>query len=271
MSDYHNSAGLSCSGYKAFKVSPKYYKSGAWKAKDTAALRFGSLVHCMVLEPDMAELRYAVAPDVDRRTKDGKAEWAAFEQVNQGKIIVAKSDLEIAMRVMEAARPYIPAGIAEGAVQAETEYGLIKCKPDMYVDGVLYDLKTTSNLAAWERSFWQYGYHYQDTFYRYTCKASFKRKFDPMVFVVVETSEPFDVIIRTLPGHLHRPLTDILERDLARFRDCTASGEWPGLDGDKPACKDVTVPVWVERELEAEAMGDEVCGMIDNIFGGGAE
>lgn len=46
----------------------------------TDAMRQGSLVDCMITEPEAFERRYVVAPRVDRRTKAGKEAWANAEE-----------------------------------------------------------------------------------------------------------------------------------------------------------------------------------------------
>lgn len=50
--------------------------------KTTDALIFGQLFHTLVLEPDTYAKQFAVAPEVDRRTKAGKQEWEDFLAVN---------------------------------------------------------------------------------------------------------------------------------------------------------------------------------------------
>ena len=64
---------LNYSGAKELLKSPLHYKHYlAAERKETPALRVGSLTHAKVLEPHNAITNFTIAPDVDRRTKDGR-------------------------------------------------------------------------------------------------------------------------------------------------------------------------------------------------------
>ena len=69
--------------------SPAHYQAYMnTEREETKALRFGTFVHSAILEPHTLNDLYATAPDVDRRTKDGKEQWAAFATANVGKTIL---------------------------------------------------------------------------------------------------------------------------------------------------------------------------------------
>lgn len=70
---------LSYSSIQAFDISPRAFV--AYKVrerKETAAMLLGSLVHCLVLEPDEYKKRYIVGPDVNASTAEGKNKWGEF-------------------------------------------------------------------------------------------------------------------------------------------------------------------------------------------------
>ena len=70
---------LSVSALKQFAKSPNHYLAYvARKFKPTPAMAFGSALHTMVLEPHLFDERYAVQPDLDKRTKAGKESYATF-------------------------------------------------------------------------------------------------------------------------------------------------------------------------------------------------
>lgn len=67
---YHEADGLSCSGMKHLGVSPLFYwhrnlNPAYERGGDTAAQRFGKAAHCLGLEPDRFDARYALklSPD----------------------------------------------------------------------------------------------------------------------------------------------------------------------------------------------------------------
>lgn len=74
---------LSFSSLTAFAVSPYHfigYKVA--ERKETPAMLMGEVVHCRVLEPDMFNKRYRIAPNVSAATSEGKNIWAGiFEEM----------------------------------------------------------------------------------------------------------------------------------------------------------------------------------------------
>ena len=58
----------------------------------TKALDFGSAFHCYVLEPHLFSEQYTVEPKLDKRTKQGKEDYQAFCDNNQGKTILTVAD-----------------------------------------------------------------------------------------------------------------------------------------------------------------------------------
>ena len=61
----------------------------------TRNMVIGTAVHALALEGEEVFLsEFVVVPEVDKRTKDGKAEWAAFEQANVGKTLLSRDEFE---------------------------------------------------------------------------------------------------------------------------------------------------------------------------------
>lgn len=58
--------------------------------EQTTALLVGSAVHKMVLEPETFDSEFVIAPDINRRTKNGKEEYADFLKSAAGKSIITK-------------------------------------------------------------------------------------------------------------------------------------------------------------------------------------
>lgn len=90
---------LSFSSLKDFADSPKDFIDYKLLLKEeTDAMKYGSLVHCLLLEPDKFEERYVVFDDADlmasiggakpRATKAYKEQRDIFHAENQGKIIL---------------------------------------------------------------------------------------------------------------------------------------------------------------------------------------
>ena len=87
--------GVSSSDLKKMAKSPAHFRY--WKdnpKEDTPSLLFGRAVHKYILEKDDFYKEFAVAPDINRRTKDGKAQWLLFQDQNEGKDIVSLDDFQ---------------------------------------------------------------------------------------------------------------------------------------------------------------------------------
>lgn len=76
--EYRAFPALNQSAAKKLLVSPAHYQAYMnTPHEETKALRFGTFVHAAILEPHTLNDLYATAPDVDKRTKQGKEDWAA--------------------------------------------------------------------------------------------------------------------------------------------------------------------------------------------------
>jgi exodeoxyribonuclease VIII len=105
--DYRSMSGLNQSYLK------KVYTHGVIHAENqrlnpmekTPALVMGSLFHTLVLEENEFTARYAVLPDIDRRTKEGKIIYSEFEQASGGRDLVKEADVSMAMRMRSPTSP----------------------------------------------------------------------------------------------------------------------------------------------------------------------
>ena len=70
---------LSYSSISAFGISPRAFIAYKVKErKETDAMLLGTVVHCLILEPDTFTKRYVVGPNVNASTIEGKEAWAEF-------------------------------------------------------------------------------------------------------------------------------------------------------------------------------------------------
>jgi len=68
----------------------KYIDGTLQKDEDSPALIMGKAVHCRILEPQEFGKRYTIAPQIDRRTKEGKELWHQFAIQTEGLTILSK-------------------------------------------------------------------------------------------------------------------------------------------------------------------------------------
>jgi exodeoxyribonuclease VIII len=170
--EYVSVEALSFSGMKELDVSPANY--AFWLSnppKRTAALTLGLLTHCILLEPQAVDQRYAVAPeDAPKRPSIRQREakkpspdtlaaiafWDEFEKLSAGKDLVTASELETARSVAASAMLYLSRhgfehildereSWIERPLHAKADARTpVKCIPDIIDrDGIIWDLKTT--------------------------------------------------------------------------------------------------------------------------------
>jgi exodeoxyribonuclease VIII len=131
---------------------------------ETKDMRIGSAVHCLILEPENFDKRFAVWDGV----RKGKA-YDAFSQENAGKSILNASENEDVMAMVES----IPEEIALKLQPCAKEVSVyndqlkLKCRIDAYdeKEGVIYDLKTISNIYEAEHHGPKFAYHIQAALY----------------------------------------------------------------------------------------------------------
>lgn len=260
---YHGGPGVSKSGLDLIARSPLHY----WHARNasndnepTAAQRIGSAAHKLILEPDTFGDEFAVAPDVDRRTKDGKALWAEFVEENAGKVVLNESEMDQleAMRDAVMAHPAargllssVPGRAELSAYWRDAETGVLcRCRPDFWrADGIIVDLKTTDDASPEEfgRSILKWRYHVQAAMYLDGTRAAAEQGggldliVDPaqgegfaaipehFLFIVVEKKPPHAVAVYKLDSLSLAHGTAEYRRDLARFAECLANDSWPAF------------------------------------------
>jgi hypothetical protein len=227
---------LSASGAKTLLKSPARYRYERDNpAKPTAAMEFGTMMHALVLEPHVFASRYALAPDVDRRTKEGKVaaeQWAAN---NPGRIAVPSADWE---RVHAMARAVEQAGGGDLMVGGDMERAIcwerdgvpLKAKLDCLGRDCIVDLKTTSaeDEDSIQRAAWSFGYHISAAAYQEAAEVLTGRKL-PKVFVFVTSTAPHDVVILEASDDFIARGRVLWDKAVRLYAACAEFDDWPGM------------------------------------------
>jgi hypothetical protein len=182
--EYRSREGISSSELKKIMKSPahyKYYKENP--TEDTPALLFGRAAHKYILETYDFYNEFAVAPNCDRRTKEGKEIWAKFVAESEGKDVITQEQFEVidAMRNVMLATPFVSKLInGEHEISyfwTDEDTGL-KCKvrPDSinHKLKVIVDYKTCDNAETehFMKQAIRLGYDLQASYYLDGVKAS---------------------------------------------------------------------------------------------------
>ena len=211
------------------------------------AFIFGKAVHCLILEPDLFENYYAVAPKCDRRTKVGKELWAAFLKNANGKEAVTY-DNYAKMREIQAAikrqamNHYVERGEAEVCyVWIDEATGLL-CKArtdylhrELYEDGwktnkvILIDLKSTMDASphAFFRSLDIYDYDMQAAWYTDGWEVV-DGKIPQFVFFPIEKEYPFAPAAYEIPDEIIQAGRNKYRAALNCYAECVKTNIWPG-------------------------------------------
>lgn len=206
------------------------------------ALRLGSALHCLVLEYERFKDVYGLdlTSDFDRRTKEGKAGYAAHvEGRDQGRIYLARDEMTLMREQAEAIGRHRKAaralaelpGLNEQAITWEDEETGLPMKSRMdrvLVDaGLIVDLKTTASMTfkEWEESSWKYRYHAQAALYLDAARQEWGKDFG-FLFVCVSSARPVQVAVRVPDEDLLDEGRRLNRETLRQVADAWESGDW---------------------------------------------
>jgi exodeoxyribonuclease VIII len=269
---YHANAAISHSKLECFRRRPalffkKYVAKSLPQSEETNAFRLGSAVHCAILEESTFADRYAVKPDCDRRTKEGKAQFAEWSAHHLGKTFISAEELVqvIAMREAVAAHPIacdllktgtpettwrVPQANALGALQCRTDWWNAEgCETTAGAPYVV-DIKTVESLDSdafrnFERAAFSYGYHRQAGFYLPLINELHSKPVAQMYYVAVEKVEPFGCAVYRLSDEAVARGQDENIEDLIRLKRCHETGVWPNIE---PVVHELGLPKWYGRD-----------------------
>lgn len=256
--EYHAHHAISKSDLDAVHRSPMHYlyRREHPQQQTTPALLAGSVIHKMVLEPETFAEEYIEAPAIDRRTKAGKEEYAAFEQEAAGKIIVPKDMITLSVNIAEAVSHHKTARALLSGGKAETSHfwtdirtGLeCKCRPDYLRSGFCVDLKTTQNASpeAFEKAAYNYRYYVQAHWYLHGLKQCDISDAEDFVFIAVEKEPPYAVAVY-FADDLMLSLGEMEARsDLDLLSACIHTGSYHGYEEN---IQPLSLPKWAAREI----------------------
>lgn len=220
--------------------------------KDTPAMKFGRAVHAMLLTPHKFNELYTVAPECDRRTKEGKAIWA--ELMESGKEIISQEDMDTILAMKNEFSPIRRRFLWNEEYQTEkaltwtdNETG-VECKArlDVCMPDIIIDYKTTTDASttAFMREALRYGYDLQAAMYLEAARANGYRP-KGFIFIAQEKTAPYLVnILYAGDAFLDRGAW-IMRDLLSKYRECRDSDTWPGYGENE-----LILPEW-------EVIGDE--------------
>ena len=241
--------------------SPAHFRY--WKdnpQEDTASLLFGRAVHKYVLEKEDFFNEFAVAPFVDRRTKEGKAQWLLFQDQSEGKDIITQEDFEKIQAMYDAlyATPFVAkllSGEKELSFFTEDDRtGLVvKCRPDCITDfdevSLLIDYKSCSDASndGFMKDAIKLMYDMQLAYYKDNVDKNRGRE-HIVIFIAQEKNPPYLVNILEANEYFIRSGRDMYRTYLDMYAECLENDDWYGYTKD--GVNTLGLPNWLQKQYE---------------------
>lgn len=243
--EYREAEGISRSELFKIARSPMHFKYAMENPADSASLAFGRALHKYVLEKDDFGSDFIILPEINRRTKDGKAEYERYqlEAFDKGKELVSRADMTVIMAMYEAVMAH---PMARALLSGEHEKDFFwtdavtgekcKCRPDCMTEynGSRYivDYKSTDSCedGHFERSCRKYGYKFQAGMYT---EGVFQNTFEQygFAFVAQEKNPPYAVRIYFCTPEFVAQGYDQFRELIGIYHSCKETGNWYGYEG----------------------------------------
>lgn len=243
--EYRNAEGISRSDLFKIARSPKHFKYALENPVDSPSLAFGRALHKYVLEKDDFFNDFIVLPEINRRTKAGKEEYARYqmEALECGKELVSCEDMAV---IMEMQKEVMSLPLARDLLSGEHEKDFFwidaatgercKCRPDCLAEyeGKKYivDYKSTDSCEEghFERSCRKYGYKFQAGMYT---EGVFQNTLEQygFAFVAQEKKPPYAVSVYICAPEFVAQGYDQFRELIGIYHSCKETGNWYGYEG----------------------------------------
>lgn len=239
------------------EATPMDFNAGL-EVEETEAMRRGTALHMSVLEPDRFDELVRPMPKYDGRTNAGKAAKAEWLEANAGKVAIAEDDYMLAQETAALVRR--KNGPAAALRDGQSEVSMFwdqhgtRCKARVDFAsperGLVCDIKSTTknlddrtvtqsltdNYTAMQLAM-QNAAHYALTGKPVAC-----------YLLMVRLKRPVDLrLVYVTPAWIEYGEAQFM-RALAIYRECVASGSWPGWA--ERGVTEVVPPQWVINTTE---------------------
>ena len=260
--EYRKHPAVSRSELWRISESPQKFKYRKEHPDEEApSLLFGRAFHKMALEPDGFLDEYAIAPDVDRRTKEGKQKWQDFMDEAKTKTVLPE-EMYLHAKEMCASLRSVP--LAQKLLNGpkETPFFWVdditgeacKCRTDclntQYSRPIIVDVKSTTDASteAFMRDAVKFGYDFQSAMYSEGVSKHIQQT--PLfVFIAVEKYPPYAVNILQADELFLRRGQNIFRELLGIYHECKVSGNWYGYLGKNSQINTLALPAWAAKDL----------------------
>lgn len=279
--EYHSSSGVSRSALCKLKRSPLHYwheylNPNFIKPLPTANMYMGSLVHTLVLEPNLFDDEYIIEPQLEPLPQALKLKDVGREAFDQNKIereslsvanelvmdefnIKAEGKIVLSLDTFKQAESMrasvmnndIAKSLLDGAKVEQSIYfshhetGLqAKCRPDAWLGSIVSDLKTCADASfrAFQSEAMRYSYFLQAGMIKCALQ-SIGIDMESFVFLCVEKTEPFITANYILDEEAIDYGVDQFNALMIKLKECIDSDRWPAYP-----TQTLTMPAWAKYD-----------------------
>lgn len=265
--DYHSNGAVSKSTLAKMSVNPQYYK---WCLDNPQPpsddLIFGSAFHKLVLEPQDFDKEFAILPECNRRTKDGKALYDDFmaKCYENGQQAITQDDYNVicAMRDSVMSNKYAVAllkGNHEQSMYWVDNFTQIecKCRLDCYkaLKGhiIITDLKScrSADIKSIEKDVVQYAYDLQSFMYSQGVSENLKVPIENIdfMFVFVEKKAPYQINIVQANEYVRQRGENLFREYIGTLKYCRESGNYYGYMGAENLPNELSLPSYLLKDI----------------------
>ena len=206
--EYLKIPAMSSSGLKELVRSPAHYKAYIEAEPiDTVALNFGRASHKAILENDINSI--ICMPKIDKRTKQGKADYEEFIAQSEDKIVLAEQEYKTLIEMQKVALEH--ENMQKLLKEAKKEVSIFwqelafdldcKCRVDaicnfdIFEAHILLDYKTCIDASpdGFVRQIINYRYDIQNAWYKRGFQASNLGAECSFIFIAQEKTPPFAI------------------------------------------------------------------------------
>lgn len=261
--EYRDHPAISHSGLLKIAESPEkfnYYKEHP--EPPTPSLLFGQLFHQMALQPELLDDRFAVSPNVDRRSKEGKKIYGEFLKQAKQKTVV---DSDLVKQSSEMCGSLKKNNFCEKLLSGKKEIPFFwtdemtgeecKCRVDCLSDvgekSIIVDLKTceSAETEAFTRAAVKHGYDVQTAMYIEGVKTNTGN--EPLfVFIAIEKKAPYAINILQADELFIRRGYDLFREYIGIYSECKKTGVWWGYLGRYNQINNLALPSYLAKEIE---------------------
>ena len=240
--EYFSINAFSSSGCKTILKSPLHYKAlyiDRRFSKKTEAMKFGSLVHTVVLDKRVTDL--VIEPKFDLRKKGAKEAQEDYRNsLDKNALSVSEDEYYSLNSIVEsiAAHPFASEILLDGLVEHcglyfdEEEKVQVKFKPDIVnlKNGYVADLKTCADAShrEFQRSIVNFGYEIQAYHYLSSMNQIQDAAINDFYFVCIEKDPPYAVVVYRADNDMITSGKRKYRKGIEIYAQCLRTSSWPG-------------------------------------------